>query len=62
MKMHYLCGASGDQLLQNSPRAEMQQGYVVERCARRFCLQDGYLVFSGASIFFNLSIFYVILY
>ncbi len=28
--------APGDQLLQNSPRAETQQGYVVERCAWRF--------------------------
>jgi hypothetical protein len=25
----YLCGVPGDQLLQNLPRAEMQQGYVV---------------------------------
>jgi transaldolase len=33
---HYLCSAPDDQLLQNSPRAEMQQGYVVERCVRRF--------------------------
>jgi len=28
--------APGDQLLQNSPRAETQQGYVVERCVWRF--------------------------
>jgi transaldolase len=33
---YYLCAAPDDQLLQNSPRAEMQQGYVVERCVRRF--------------------------
>ena len=25
----YLCAVPGDQLLQNLPRAEMQQGYVV---------------------------------
>ncbi len=30
--------APGDQLLQNSPRAETQQGYVVERCVWRLFL------------------------
>jgi len=29
LEIIYLCGVPGDQLLQNLPRAEMQQGYVV---------------------------------
>ena len=33
--------APGDQLLQNLPRAETQQGYVVERCAWRFFIFQG---------------------